>query len=265
MKTLTALFFLLLCLSTGSGATETRTSSSVSIEYVPPDNPALLALFEDLKREQFLEAIAEHIQGRFNLPTRLQVVLGQCDEANAFYVPDEKKIIKCLELLPFLVENLLRDRRLRRDEATAELVLGGAITFVALHEVGHAVIDIFRLPVLGREEDAADQISLYLLLTDPDKETRQYGVAGGLWFFRATRSPFTLQHLAGEHGLAQQRQANIACWAYGSDPVAFAWTLEAGRLSQSRAERCAAEFGQLERAVRQLLGRALKSAPAARR
>jgi hypothetical protein len=33
-----------------------------------------------------------------------------------------------------------------------------------LHEVGHAVFDYLRVPVLGREEDAADQFSAYFLL-----------------------------------------------------------------------------------------------------
>lgn len=264
MKHITTLLLLLFALSSVSAAERSRKPEGLSVEYVPPISPALVELFEDLKRERFLEAVAEHIEGRFNLPGPLRLVLGQCDEANAFYVPDEKKIIKCLELLPFLAENLLRDRRLRRDEAAAQAVLGGAVAFVALHEVGHAVIDIYRLPVLGREEDAADQISLYLLLTDPELETQQYGVAGGLWFFRAIRSPFTRQHLAGEHGLAQQRQANIACWAYGRDPVAFAWALDAGRVSESRAQRCAAEFMKLEAAVRQLLGNSLKNPPALR-
>ena len=35
---------------------------------------------------------------------------------------------------------------------------------VFLHEMAHAVFELFRLPVLGREEDAADQIAAYMLL-----------------------------------------------------------------------------------------------------
>lgn len=240
-----------------SEARERNRPPAVQLEYVTPENSALIELFEGLKEEKFLEAMAEGIQQRFRIPRNVTLVLGQCDEANAYYYPEATSIVTCLELFPFLVQNLLKDRRLRRDEATAELVLGGAIAFVAMHEVGHAVIDIYRLPVLGREEDAADQISVYLLLTDPDVETQQYGIAGGLWFFRTSRSPFTIQHLSGEHGLAQQRQANIACWAYGSDPVAFAWALDAGRVTNERAARCSAEFQQLKRSVEQLLGSSL--------
>ena len=33
-----------------------------------------------------------------------------------------------------------------------------------LHETGHAVFDILKVPVFGREEDAADLFSAYIML-----------------------------------------------------------------------------------------------------
>jgi hypothetical protein len=33
-----------------------------------------------------------------------------------------------------------------------------------LHETGHAVFDLLEVPVLGREEDAADLFSAYIML-----------------------------------------------------------------------------------------------------
>ena len=42
--------------------------------------------------------------------------------------------------------------------------LVGQFLFWSLHEVGHAVFHIFEVPLFGREEDAADQFSMYMML-----------------------------------------------------------------------------------------------------
>ena len=50
---------------------------------------------------------------------------------------------------------------------------------VFLHEVGHAVFDYLSVPILGREEDAADQFAAYVLLQFAESDARRliYGVA----------------------------------------------------------------------------------------
>jgi hypothetical protein len=243
-------------------ALEPQRKSWVQVQYVEPSNRALVEVLGGLREAQALEALAAQIDDRFKLPGPLLLSAEECGMANAFYVSSKKTIVICLELLPAMGQSVLRDRKLRLDEEGADAVMSGAFEFLALHEVGHAVIDLYSLPVLGREEDAADQISAYLLLTDSDTETRTYGVAGALWFFRTMRSRLTLQHLSDEHGLSQQRGANLACWAYGSNDDEFEWALEEGRVSADRANRCAVEYQKLNAAVQRLLGKNLLPSPA---
>ena len=50
-----------------------------------------------------------------------------------------------------------------RDEAVA-----GAFIFVFFHELGHALIDVYELPITGREEDAVDQLSTWILTDGTD-------------------------------------------------------------------------------------------------
>ena len=45
----------------------------------------------------------------------------------------------------------------------SEVLVGGAVS-VILHELGHALFQIQDIPLLGREEDAADQIAALLML-----------------------------------------------------------------------------------------------------
>ena len=42
--------------------------------------------------------------------------------------------------------------------------LVGPLLDTCLHEFAHAIFEMLRVPVLGREEDAADQVSAYLIL-----------------------------------------------------------------------------------------------------
>jgi hypothetical protein len=241
----------------GALAAEPQRKPWIQVQYVEPSNRALLQVLVELRDARVLEGLAANIEDRFKLPGPLLLSAEECGVANAFYVSSKRTIVICLELLPTLGQGLLRDRKLRLDESGAEAVMGGAFEVIALHEVGHAVIDLFSLPVLGREEDAADQISAYLLLTDSDVETRTYGVAGALWFFRTGRSRFTLQHLSDEHGLSQQREVNLACWAYGSNGEEFEWALGAARVSADRSNRCATEYQKLVSAVQRLVGKNL--------
>jgi hypothetical protein len=48
----------------------------------------------------------------------------------------------------------------------------GPLFDVFLHEFGHASFDLFDVPLFGREEDAADQFSAYIMLHFGKAEAR---------------------------------------------------------------------------------------------
>ena len=57
--------------------------------------------------------------------------------------------------------------------------IGAALATTAavfFHEMGHAVTSLYDLPTLGKEEDAADQLSAVLLLTERDPELQTYAL-----------------------------------------------------------------------------------------
>ena len=47
---------------------------------------------------------------------------------------------------------------------TAVDALVGPLFDTCLHEFAHSMFDMLQVPVLGREEDAADQVSAYIML-----------------------------------------------------------------------------------------------------
>lgn len=244
---------IILLVFAGSAAAQ---SFSATYQPVPQiRSPELRQLQIDWRKNRLLEGLADQLSRQFTLSQPLKIGLGECGVSNAFYRSDTKAIVLCLELIPDLVSRVVRQQGRAIDSETIGNTVAGALVFIIFHEVGHAMIDIEGMPVLGRNEDAADMISTYLILQEPALADR--GVAGGLFFFNQPTSLipgfFSQRHLADEHGLNPQRAVNLACAAYGKDPRRYAWAMHAARVTDQRASRCTGEYEQLDRSVRELL------------
>ncbi|WP_238474413.1 DUF4344 domain-containing metallopeptidase [Pseudomonas cavernae] len=128
--------------------------------------------------------------------------------------------------------------------------------FSVMHEMGHMLIAELDLPVLGREEDAADQIgfmSLYLLyagLPANELDARLLDIID-FWRLEWQRpKPVAEQVPAWDsHPLDEQRYYNIACLVYGSNPDRLAWVPAVTGLPMGRALYCDQEFEQVRKAV----------------
>ena len=59
--------------------------------------------------------------------------------------------------------------------------------------------------------------------------------------------------MADVHSLDQQRVYNLECWIYGSDPEANGDLVTDGQLPEDRANGCADEWQQLDKAWSTLL------------
>ncbi|HEX8338035.1 MAG TPA: DUF4344 domain-containing metallopeptidase, partial [Pyrinomonadaceae bacterium] len=118
---------------------------------------------EELKS---LRETAEALNKSFSLPHDIFIGFDNCEEANAFYDPEQKKVTVCYELAEDLYESFRKD--FKTDEEVDDSVTN-ATTFVFFHELGHALVDAYDLPITGREEDAVDQLSV-LLLADGSEE-----------------------------------------------------------------------------------------------
>lgn len=58
---------------------------------------------DDLTHRILKEEVAQ-VNQLFKLPAKVTVTVEDCDEANAFYIPEESKIVMCSEFAPYLEE-----------------------------------------------------------------------------------------------------------------------------------------------------------------
>ena len=176
-------FFALLILvgaSLNSESAAARKSSilradRIQISYVPPKNSAHEALFQLLKERRVLEKF-KGLLSALRLPRALLLKVEGCDgESNAWYADDAVTV--CYEYLADILRNAPKETTPAGVTRTDAIV--GPTLEVFLHEVGHAVFDYLSVPILGREEDAADQFAAYILLQFAESDARRliYGVA----------------------------------------------------------------------------------------
>lgn len=224
-------------------------SAETVAAYGPPRNPAYRPMADAFRRAQMLEGMARVVDGNVRMPGRLVVAMAECGTPNAYYRRDRRAVVLCYELLDDIGRGIAADFQGRPVEQVAD-VTAGALFFVLFHEVGHALVDILGVPVLGKEEDAADAISTYLILRHPQASS---GIAGAAWFFRDKGTAYTTRQFGNEHALDPQRQLNIACWAFGRDPTAFGALARELDLPEARARRCGDEYLKLHASMKNLL------------
>lgn len=128
------------------------------------------------------------------------------------------------------------------------------VRFTIIHELSHAVIDILEVPVLGRLEDAADQMAMMAWMRPHAGHSNQ--IDDLVMATEAWRLEWALHEYMGhgvsywsDHSLDIQRFYNLACLIAGSDPERMAQVQRALQLPFERAWFCEDEHHRSQRAL----------------
>src|SRR4051812_26621633 len=230
--------------------------------YDPPKDPKHQAIYQRLKDDRALERFSESLSA-IRLPKPLLIKFAGCDGTiNAWYEPADGTVTFCYEYVADL-DKLSAGATVHG--IAPEQAFEGALVFVLLHETAHAVFHLLKAPILGREEDAADQVAAFLLLRAGEGLARRI-LAGAAWMYlhdAKGRMPDE-SDFADVHGLDSQRFYNVLCMAYGSKPASFKGMVEKGYLPKDRAEGCPEEYHQVSYAVKTLIDPSVDAEVAAR-
>lgn len=192
-----------------------------------------------------LQKISALVNRRVVIGKPVALRLADCEAPNAWYLPERREVQLCLQLAE-LVADLLAPQV--EDEEQLLRAVDGTLRFILLHEVGHALIDVLQLPVTGREEDAVDQLAVWLLLAQDDGAE---AVLSAATVFAGNASGGG--DFAAAHALDEQRYFNMVCWVYGSAPDRLAELPADWGLPAERAAGCGEEFQRLGQAWTRLL------------
>lgn len=209
-----------------------------------PDNPNFAAYHLDF--EETLPRIAAVLNKHYPRLPLARWESRQCGFASAHYSSAKRTVTFCYEMADRVGMEIQNTYG-----ATPHLgkLHHDYVWFILFHEIGHMLLD--GQPALGREEDNADLIAIYLL---PDKFLK-----ATLLSAIAVHKPkvnLSLSDYARKHTVDGSRRANIGCWLYGRAPAQFADmrdVLTSLGLSDARLRDCPAEYSKQRAAVSKML------------
>jgi hypothetical protein len=219
-------------------AAEITDEGDLVLEYVEPQSSDYKEIYQILTESSFYPDLLDDLNQTFALLTDVLVAFDECGEENAYYDAEMATITMCYELIKYYADSAHAEYQ---EDYTQEVIYAGFFTF--FHELGHALVDQYQLPIVGGEEDAVDAFAAVLML---QAEEQDAVLAGMEQFdldaiYEAEQAELPLW---GEHSLSAQRMYNLSCLIYGSDPQSYADFIDLEWLPEDRAEGCEAEYEQ---------------------
>jgi hypothetical protein len=227
-------------------------TDQVRVVYAEPLDAKHLAIRQAMQERRLLETVGA-ILSSFRLPSELTIEARGCGgREGAWYAHGTAYF--CYEYVE-LIQRHSPKIATPGGVARADAIVGSVLDTI-LHETGHGVIELLDIPVLGREEDAADFFSVYLMLQFPPEDAKR--LIEGVAFTMGSEGRQDLEGkmrppmFAGPHGMNAQRHFNVLCLAYGADSALFGYTFPPG-LPPWRAKDCGDEWSLLRRAFAKLI------------
>jgi hypothetical protein len=194
------------------------------------------------QKSRLFETAVAPINQNIVLPRDLTVELGECGFVNAFYEPGEHRIVMCYELIDHLTKVFRKSGLGTRD---AEVQALNAAVFTFYHEMAHMLIHEMDLPIVGKEEDVADQFSA-LLLSNAGDGGKGAILAAAQWF-GSSQSPESKAKYMDEHSLNEQRAYYLVCLLHAQSPRDLSSLVKRLGFAPERLEKCKGEYRQIAR------------------
>jgi len=213
-------------------------AASVSITYgVEPGSRQLAELVE----EGALEDGVKFVNTAFDLERDIKILIGA--EEGPLYDPATSEIH-----IPyaFYDEVLQRISQLEPDKTERATFVNDAMLHTLYHELGHALIDQFDLPVVGKEEDAVDSLATMMLLEYYEDGADMAANAAELFALESEdRGELEDADFWDEHSLDEQRYYGTLCHVVGSDPTGYAELADEIGFSEDRVAICESSYLQM--------------------
>jgi hypothetical protein len=200
--------------------------------------------------QQGLERVIANLNDKIALPWDIVVSFEDCDTPDAFYAPETRQLTVCYQLID---EYYALFGRKLKDKTKLDDAVRGAVASTFFHELGHGLVDAWKVPITGKEEDAVDQLSTLVLILHTNKG-EQMALDGALSFkLYADLDKGQKKIYWDEHSLDEQRFFDTICLIYGHDPAKYAYLVKDKILPEERAELCRDDYPKISNSWHQLL------------
>lgn len=202
-----------------------------------------------LKNNGKIASMIDRLNATFKLPHNIFIRFKWMNVINAAYDPNDRSINFSLEMVDFLYtqyQSVYSGSRL--DEA-----VNNSIIFFLFHEVGHALKDIYELPIPGNQESAVDDFACFLLTNRQDDAMEKAAIDGANSFVLLSKNQDVKAPYWDEHPFNEQRFFNILCKLYGKNPGKYQSFVTQYKLPERWQQRCGEEYNDMVKSWKKLL------------
>lgn len=222
--------------------------SPASIESNMAVSKSALNVIGNKNSVNALEGIVSYINQTFKLTYSIALVIGS---GRVVYSDSGDKTI----FIPF---TFFEDARVLFAKAgkgdLIDSAVSDAFSHTVLHELGHLLINMYDIPIVGREEDAVDALATALMIQSfTNGAGRVEHIAQLFGLEREQIKNLRKWDFMGEHSLNIQRHYQMMCHVYGSDPEQYQKLKSRIGFTDDRARICIDEYQQISRGWSQLL------------
>lgn len=228
---------------------EGTATGKITVSYSPVTKPFYKTLETAYQQSELFEKLSAGLSETFALPQDISVEMKECGFINAFYEPRYHRITMCYDLTENLIQ-VFKQNGASNKQASEKAIY--AATWIFFHETAHMLIGELEIPVVGREEDAADQFATLLWLKADNVGYRAV-LAAADWFRLVSSERTTPIQYMGEHSLSLQRFYAQVCLLYGEQPKKYADFVKKLGFTRTRLQKCRSEFAQIKRSWNTLL------------
>jgi hypothetical protein len=215
----------------------------VHLLYGTPTKAVDRSVLQALKDAGTAERFVQQVQSNFILERPLQLHFG--GEDGPLYDPKTGTIHVPYEFMR-QIENGFANANYQRKGVSRKEAVQHVVTEMLFHELAHALIDVYGLPIVGKEEDAADALATVALIRLYPKGRELAISAADLYEIMSRDTELGKEDFFDEHSLDIQRYYSTLCHVYGSDPKGHAWVAKKAGFPRERQELCEEEFEALD-------------------
>lgn len=170
------------------------------------------------------------------------ILLSMGGEEDPYYDPETSTIYFSYYFANEIGERYIADNPDASSAQTERFIISGVV-HTLFHEYAHVLVDYLNLPVLGREEDAADSFASYVLLTLMDNGAVILKDGADLFYLESLDpEPFDETMLSDSHSLSIQRFYMGICHLYASDEKTYQNLIKTHDFDEEWTDTCLMDY-----------------------
>ncbi len=217
-KTVTLGFMTCALLATPYASSETRLPDNITIEYLKPTNQQdsnIKKAIQDSEVNDTLMALSEQL-----FPFKTPLVIRYGGNEGPMYDPSTHVVHMPYTFYAESANYYRKNKYQEKYDKSPEAGAVDTLLHTLLHEAAHAYIYDHKIPVLGKEEDAADNFATLMLIDYIEHGADAAISAADLFAYESDDRPeyYDMGDYIDEHSFDLQRYFSTLCLVYGSDP-----------------------------------------------